>query len=144
MQGTRQEAILGFKQKLAANFFSDKRLRIINARSGSVSRVLYPDSSGQRSFHLTDCCQPALPINRDATYPPAERLLPFAPGPGCRHTWSCRRRGLPCQNRHRFCGALLPHHFTITQHLFAQTQRFAASYDFRFIFRTFRLANLSK
>jgi len=29
------------------------------------------------------------------------------------HTWSCRRWGLPCRGRHRPCGALLPHHFTV-------------------------------
>jgi len=34
-------------------------------------------------------------------------------------TWSCRRWGLPCQGRHRSCGALLPHHFTIACTTFA-------------------------
>ena len=71
---------------------------------------------------MTDCCQSALPTSRDATYPPAKRLFPFAPEPGCRHTWSCRRRGLPCQNRHRFCGALLPHHFTIAPSTYFENQ----------------------
>ncbi len=28
--------------------------------------------------------------------------------------WSCTGWGLPCQNRYRFRGALLPHHFTLT------------------------------
>lgn len=31
-----------------------------------------------------------------------------------RPAWSCSRRGLPCQSGHPDCGALLPHHFTLT------------------------------
>ena len=30
------------------------------------------------------------------------------------HTWSCRQWGLPCQCCYQHCGALLPHHFTLT------------------------------
>ena len=28
--------------------------------------------------------------------------------------WSCSRWGLPCHNCYQLCGALLPHHFTLT------------------------------
>jgi len=37
---------------------------------------------------------------------------------GTRHwipIWSCSRWGLHCQTRYRICGALLPHHFTLTR-----------------------------
>ena len=33
----------------------------------------------------------------------------------CPPIWSCSGRGLPCRFRCRKCGALLPHHFTLTQ-----------------------------
>jgi hypothetical protein len=55
---------------------------------------------------------------REATYPPAERLLAAHTRAECPAAWSCRRWGLPCRRRRRRRGALLPHHFTFTQHLF--------------------------
>ncbi len=63
---------------------------------------------------MTNCCQ-LVP----AAYPPAERIdKAFIPGPSYGVSqpaaWSCRRWGLPCQRRHRRCGALLPHLFTFT------------------------------
>jgi len=58
---------------------------MINHKSqgfGSVSRVLFPSDDGRRSFLWTSRCRLALPPWREATYPPAERPKPLAPGPG--------------------------------------------------------------
>ncbi len=32
----------------------------------------------------------------------------------CLPIWSCSRWGLPCHHCYQWCGALLPHHFTLT------------------------------
>jgi hypothetical protein len=62
-----------------------RQAQIVNRKSqgfGSVSRVLFPSGDGRRSFLWTSRCRLALPPSWEATYPPAERPKPLAPGPG--------------------------------------------------------------
>jgi hypothetical protein len=72
-----------------------------------VSRVLFPGiAAGRRSFLWDDgypspqATYPRLIVSRCEDWPPI---------------WSCCRWGLPCQSCHHGRGALLPHHFTLTE-----------------------------
>ena len=79
-----------------------QRFSYFKKMSGSVSRVL---SSVKSDGHLSG------PAIADRLKLPTRWVLAW---PVNQHVWHCRRRGLPSQRcRHR-CGALLPHHFTIT------------------------------
>jgi hypothetical protein len=44
---------------------------------------------------------------------------------------SCSKRGLPCHCCYQQCGALLPHHFTLTQHLLLNIWRYIFCGTFR-------------
>ena len=59
---------------------------------------------------------PTLPPGSPPTRAPAEAAYPRRLQPEPRHVaaWPCARWGLPCQAGHPACGALLPHHFTLT------------------------------
>ena len=80
-----------------------------------VSRILFPlhQAQGKRSFLWdSDCSEP------QATYPwmcSGSELPGGRVGPTLSTVWSCCRWGLPCRFCHQKRGALLPHHFTLTQ-----------------------------
>jgi hypothetical protein len=78
--------------------------RRMNRQSGPVSRILFPTYVGWRPFIWARRCRRA-----QAPYPGliASRADSSPP------TWACWRWGLPCRDRHRPRGALLPHHFTL-------------------------------
>jgi hypothetical protein len=94
-----------------------RRRRVLREQKGTrrpVSRVLYrhPGEPG-----------PAMTIHLGRPLPDASCDLPgrrrdHTPGAGCPTpavpTWSCSRWGLPCRDRYRPRGALLPHPFTLT------------------------------
>ena len=79
-------------------------------RSGPVSRILFAPSRERAIIYLGrrspagSCTLPAASGRRAADETGRLTLL----------TWACWRWGLPCHNRHRLRGALLPHHFTLT------------------------------
>ncbi len=97
-------------------------------RSGPVSRILFLRRSRphwrRRPFLWAD----RLPVG-SSTLPAAPRTVaPVSRGKGSHGTgrpaarisialllpmWACWRWGLPCHDRHRPRGALLPHHFTL-------------------------------
>ena len=82
--------------------------------SGRVSRILCSGVTGVVIIHLGrrspagSCALPAAFERRPRRIPLGEtgRLSPLI--------WVCWRWGLPCRDRHRPRGALLPHHFTLT------------------------------
>ena len=107
----------------------------------AVSRVLFPGIGGPRRRDEGHLSGPAIadglfPMTRERGLPAVERPDAIAfghlcwPEPALRlrtrsrragtfavlttAAWPCTRWGLPCQRRHRRCGALLPHPFTLT------------------------------
>ena len=76
----------------------------------SLDPALLPDSSGQPGS-----------LGR-AILPPRRWRRGRSP------IWPCSRWGLPCQPRHRGCGALLPHHFTLTPRLPARRYVFCGTF----------------
>ena len=79
-------------------------------QSGPVSRILCPTRPPKRARRVAT-------IHLGPSLPTGSCALPGAgsePGRLSPPTWACWRWGLPCHDRHRSCGALLPHHFTLT------------------------------
>ena len=76
----------------------------------AISRILYPLESGGRSFLWPDRHRPAR-----AAYPGVLRRAEPAVGTVDSPIWPCSARGLPCPDRRRSSGGLLPHHFTLTR-----------------------------
>jgi hypothetical protein len=99
-------------------------------RSGRISRILFararlaPRATG-RSFIWTGRCRPAR-----APYPQPVLRFPRVgnsqawTGRPPLLIWACWRWGLPCHDRHRPRGALLPHHFTLTGRVRTRRRRY--------------------
>ena len=73
-----------------------------------VSRVLFPAPFRDIGSATIPLRQASRPASRDTPGARAEDI-PYAPP-----TWSCSRRGLPCQACYQARGGLLPHPFTLT------------------------------
>jgi len=89
--------------------------RYREARRPRVSRILFPTRNKlrrRRSFLWAGCHHPA-----QAAYPRVCRSPGSSRAQNCPLIWPCCRWGLPCHRCHHQCGALLPHHFTLTLRL---------------------------
>jgi len=84
----------------------------------SVSRILFSfDNHGASPVKLRKAIISLgrlLPVGSSSLPADSPTLVGTPCGRGFPHIWPCCRWGLPCHSSHPECGALLPHHFTLT------------------------------
>ncbi len=115
-KATRSPCFLGRIARFPGTRPNPVNRKVRKRRSGRVSRILSAACAAWRSCIWADGRPPAL-----APYPqlgnPEWRIANSELDETGRLSlliWACWRWGLPCHDRHRPRGALLPHHFTLT------------------------------